>query len=799
MSRSSRPAFRAASFRLAPLAFAAALAVGSFAAQAQDRQPLAPVDLTLAAQPLAQSLNDFARQAGLTLLAPPALLAGKSAPAVRGQLAPAEALRQLLAGSGLQARIEGRSVIVHERPVSSTTGAGEATQAAVTVTAARTQAVQGYSANASTTSSKMEIPALEDAQVVNVITPQMIADFQVRSLDDVSKFASGVVQSNTYGNTEDGLIKRGFGTNTDGSVLRDGARNASQHKFSATTERVEILKGPASLLYGVLEPGGVVNVVSKRPQSQFQGEIKLDATSYGGGTAMVDLTGPVTAQGLDFRLIVERKNEDYWRNFGVNESTLFAPSLRWSAGGTSALIAYERSDYVQPYDRGTVFIGGKPAAVDYRKRFDETWSVADGYNENLHLQVDHQLSNDWKTRVSYNWSNSRYDDRFARPAAIAASGVLTRRADGNSDVRETIHYLDWNLQGQTRLAGMKHDLVLGADMERNGETRGDSLRGLANTGFNIYNPVYGQLSAPSRVDAASSGFQSQINSASLYVKDNWHLNDQWILALGARAQHFSHFQGIGRPFVVGTDNSMNAFLPFLGAVYKLSDEVSLYGNFSKSFVPNRADANTGQGFDPEQGRSFELGAKFDLASGLGMSVAAYDIRKKNLVVADTDALTGLSVSRAVGQAGSRGIEADLSASLGKRLDLVAAYAYTHTRVIEDPTTAGNRLPNVPLHAASLYLSHRLDAPKLPGQWNVGGGARYVGKRAGDEANTFELDAYTVADLFVRWETKLFGRKSRLQLNVNNLFDKQFYPSSAGALRVNVGARREVRLSGSVLF
>lgn len=797
MSLSRQPIGLARFAHLAPLALAVALAVGSFSVHAQTADPAnVPVNISIAAQPLAQALNELARQTGLTLMVPPALVAGKTAPAIRDRVSAREALQQLLRGTGLEAFIDGRAVTVRERPAGA---ANAASLPQVSVTAALESPIQGYSAVASTTSSKMELPTLEDPQVVNVVTPRMIEDFQVRSLDDVAKFSSGVVQSNTYGNTEDGLIKRGFGTNTDGSVLRDGARSASQHKFSSTIDHVEILKGPASLLYGALEPGGVVNVVSKRPLSKFQGEVQLSSSSYGGGTAMLDLTGPVNANGLDYRLIVERKSEDYWRNFGTNEHTLIAPSLSWTGDHTKVLLSYEHNDYSQPYDRGTVFINGKPTAADYSKRFDEAWSVAEGYNENASVQIEHRLSPEWSTRFAYNWSHSLYNDSFGRPAAITAAGRLTRRADGNRDVDETIQYLDWNLQGHTQLAGMRHDLVVGIDAERNGETRGDSLRGAANTNFNIFNPVYGNLAAPSNVDAASSGFQSQINSHSVYVKDNWHLTDKWILALGARLQHFSHFYGIGRPFKVGTDNSMNTFLPFLGVVYKLNDQVSFYGNYSKSFVPNRADANTGQGFDPEQGRSYELGAKFQLHSGVGMSVALYDIRKKNLVVSETDALTGLSVSRALGEAGSRGLEVDANATLSDRWDVIGTYAYTDAKVLQDPATQGNRLSNVPRNALGLYLSHRLDNPAGWGQWNIGGGARYVGKREGDDENTFTIAGYTVADMFVRWDTQLMGQKTRLQFNVNNLFDKQYYPSSAGAIRVNVGASREFRLSASVAF
>lgn len=788
-------------FRPAPLALSIFLALGTAVAHAQRAPANTLVSISIAAQPLAQALNELARQTGLELIVQPALVAGKTAAPVSGQLTAGQALDRLLAGSGLDATVQDGAVIVKPRVGPASPGASTSTLPTVNVVATP-EAVSGYRARATSTASKLDIPMLEEAQVVNVVTPQLIADYQVHSLDDLARFASGVVQSNTYGSTEDGLIKRGFGTNTDGSILRDGARSAVQHKFSATAEKVEILKGPASLLYGVLEPGGVVNIVSKRPQYRWHTELKTEASSDGGGTTMIDVTGPISDTGLAFRMVAERKEEDYWRNFGTNKNTLIAPSISYVNDKLDVLVAYEHNKYTQPYDRGTVFVDGKPAATDYYKRFDEAWSVAAGENDNLNVQASYKLDDAWQAKLNYNWSKSLYDDSMARPVGLrplpATPGTFRRRADGNRDVDEQVQYLSMEMLGRTQWLGMKHDLVVGVDAEHNDEHRGDSLRGPNNDRLNIYNPVYGNQDAPSVVDNPTSAFISEIHSRSVYVKDNWHLNDQWIVALGGRYQTFDHYYGIGRPFRKLTDVEESVFLPFGGLVYKLNEQVSLYGNYSRSFVPNRADETTGQGFAPERGRSVEVGMKFDLARGIGGTVAVYDLVKQNVVVSMLDA-TGNSVSRAVGRARARGLEADLSAELGKSWDLIGTYAYTDTLVLDDPIDQGNKLQNVPQHAASLYLTHKFGMSEGIGQWTMGGGARYVGKRAGDTGNAFWLDDYTVADAFVRWQGKLSNTRTRVQLNVNNLFDKHYYPSSAGDIRVAVGRPREIRLSVSAEF
>lgn len=653
----------------------------------------------------------------------------------------------------------------------------------------------GYQAKRASTASKSSVALKDEAQSVQVVTPQTIEDFQVRSLDDAMKFVSGMTQSNTLAGTQDGFVKRGFGSNADGSILRDGVRSSLSRNFSATTERVEVLKGPASLLYGALEPGGLINVISKKPQYQWNTRLNADSSSFGGGSLAVDVTGPIADSGLAFRLVAERQHEDYWRNFGEEEHSLIAPSLSWEGERLRLNIAYEYKEYSTPVDRGTVIINGKPAKVSYNDRFGESWSKAEGIDELLTATAEYQLSDDWSTRLTYGWNNERYDYAEARPNALnATTGALSRRSDGSEHDNQT-QYLAWDWIGNASLFSQRHDLLIGADTERVDNFRGDTWRGPAVGGFNIYNPIYGNLAAPSLLNPAQSDRSDELHSRSIYAKDNWHLNDQWIVVLGGRYQRFEQLveQGRGATYTRTTDRTDTTFLPFGGLVFQLSDQVAFYGNYSRSFVPNASDTNTGQAFDPEEGRSYELGVKLDLPQGIGASLALFDIEKKNVVV------TNNSVSEAAGKVGSRGVELDITGRLSERWELLGSYAYTDTEILDDPSNEGNELVNAARNVGSLYLVHHLHLPQELGQWKLGGGARYVGERAGDNANTFWLDSYTVADAFVTWDSQLLGEKTRLQLNVRNLFNERYYPSSGGNLRVAVGEPRELRLSASVEF
>uniref|UniRef100_UPI004054421B TonB-dependent siderophore receptor n=1 Tax=Pseudomonas sp. TaxID=306 RepID=UPI004054421B len=498
--------------------------------------------------------------------------------------------------------------------------------------------------------------------------------------------------------TQDGFVKRGFGSNADGSILRDGIRSSLSRNFSATTERVEVLKGPASLLYGAQEPGGLINVISKQPEYLRYSKVSGEHSSFGGGNLSFDTTGPLGDSGFAYRLIAERQHEDYWRNFGADNHNLIAPSLSWTGDDLRISLAYERKEYSTPVDRGTVIVNGKPANTQYNARFNESWAKAEGTDEPFTAKVEYQLNQDWLSRLTYGWNNERYDYAEARPNALnATTGALSRRADGSEHDNQT-QYLAWDWIGNANVFGQQHDLLLGMDTERVDNFRGDTYRGTAAGGFNIYQPVYGNLPEPSALNSAQSDRSDQLHSRSLYVKDNWHLNEQWIVVAGGRYQHFEQLveQGRGNSHTKTTDRQDKAFLPFAGLVYQLNQQVSLYGNYSRSFVPNASDTDTGQAFDPEEGRSYEVGVKLDLGNALTASAALFDIEKENVVVSNN------GTSQAAGKVGSQGVEIDVSGRIAERWELLGTYAYTDTEILDDPKDKGNALVSAAQNTASLY-------------------------------------------------------------------------------------------------
>ncbi|WP_448665892.1 TonB-dependent siderophore receptor [Serratia plymuthica] len=659
---------------------------------------------------------------------------------------------------------------------------------------------QGYSASTSSVAGKTPTARLNEAQSVSVVTQQQLEDYQAESLADAMRFVSGVTEGNTLAGTEDGFVRRGFGSNSDGSIYRDGVRSSQGLNFDATTERVEVLKGSASLLYGIQNPGGVINVVSKKPQYDWHTRVSGRYASEGGGAGTVDVTGPL-GNGFAFRLIAEKQNQDYWRNFGSDEHTLIAPSLQWFGEKASFLISYSEYRYDIPYDRGTAFIDGKPIDIGYKNRLDDKANHAWGHNKTLNAQYGWQFNEDWSTRLTLGWNQRRYDNNEVRVTGVnTTTGAVTRRADANRGFNHKTKYVSWDLLGSQNIFGMTHDIVLGTDYEMNQTYRAHQYQGKANSSFNFNDPQYDILSPvtdSSTENVANSNNLNRIHSRSVYAKDSISLTPDWIAVLGGRYQHYEQRASKGfNPVVETLDDEGNKFLPQAGLIYKLTPDVSLYGSVSKSFTPSTNVDDDGDVGKPEQGTTWEMGSKWQVSPRLFASVALFNIDERDMSLSINGA------TRAINKARSRGAEFELNGEILPDWELSANYSYTNAKIIDDGVNAannGNRLQNAPRHSGALYLSHNLVIGGIPGDFRVGGGARYVGTRAGDPENSFTLPNYVVADSFIAWNNRLFGEKTQLKLNLNNLFNEHYYTSSGGNLRVREGETRNLMVQASVEF
>lgn len=668
----------------------------------------------------------------------------------------------------------------------------------VTATNKADQTDEGYSSPTTSVASKTPTSKLNEAQSISVVTNKQLKDYQTSNLSDAMRFVSGASQANTLGQTEDGIVRRGFGSNSDGSVFRDGIRSSQGLNLDATTDRVEVLKGSSSLLYGILNPGGMINVVSKKPQYEWHTVVGGHYNSTGGGAENIDITGPL-GNGFAFRLIAEKQDQQYWRGYGNQKHNLLAPSLQWYGDKASFNISYESYQYDIPYDRGTAFINGKPIKIGYKTRLDDYSNHAWGRNQTFSAHWDYQFNDIWSTRVTVGLNQRQYSSNTVTTTAInATTGVVTRRPDAFRGFNHKTKYISWDAIGTPEIFGMTHNVVFGTDYEMNQTYRAHGYNGTKNTDFTLSNPVYGlkTITDSSTEKTAENNLLNRIHNRSVYFKDSIELTSHWTAVAGARYQHYEQRETKGDRSTLSYSDEGNKFLPQTGLIYKLTPDVSLYGSMSKSFTPSTTPDDSGNVAAPEQGTTYEIGSKWQMTPALLATVAVYRIDEHNV------ALSLNGDTYAVDKARSSGVEVEVNGEIYPHWDISANYSYDQAKIVNDKTNSdnnGNRLQNAPRNSGALYLSHDLTLSGLPGSLRLGGGIRYVGSRAGDPDNSFSLPAYTVADSFIGWDNQLLGKKTHLQLNINNLFNKQYYTSSGGNLRVAEGETRNLVLSASVEF
>ncbi|MGY4253792.1 iron complex outermembrane receptor protein [Bradyrhizobium sp. USDA 4516] len=681
---------------------------------------------------------------------------------------------------------------------------------AAAAAAALNEAKLHYRAMPSPTTLRSGASPLDTSQTVNVVPEQVLKDQLPRNLDDALANVSGVTQANTLAGTQDAVMRRGFGDNRDGSIMRNGMPLVQGRSLNAAVESVEVLKGPASLLYGIMDPGGIVNTISKRPELYQHGSVTLLGSTYAnsrtGADGTIDITGPIGDGGLAYRFIGYGVSEDYWRNFGRHREMLVAPSLAWYGENTTVQLNYEHREFITPFDRGTAFdsVTKAPLAIPATRRLDEPFNNMWGTSDLMQASVEHRLNQDWKLFAAYSYNTETFSANQLRITGVnAKTGVETRSNDGTWGSLSNASYGTSYLQGNVWLGNIRNEVLFGGDGQYRTIYRDDLIR-QATPSFNFYNPIYGLITPGTTVSAADSAQTDKLGQWSLFFQDTLHLTERFALVGGVRYMDYDQLAGKGRPFITNTNVSADKVLPLGGAIFKLTDQVSLYASYTQSLKPTSTIAPLtggvviGSNIAPEEGTQWETGVKFDFNKQISGTLALYDIDKKNVLVSQLNATTGIVEYRTAGKVRSRGVELDVTGRLTDNWSMIGSYGYTDARVTEDPTLAGKALQNVALNTASLYLVYDFGTT-LPGRLRLGGGARYVGDRPGDAANSFVLPAYTVADVFATYETKVQSFPVIYQFNVKNLFDTVYYPSANSILTVAMGDARRFSLSATVKF
>ncbi|WP_169763648.1 TonB-dependent siderophore receptor [Campylobacter mucosalis] len=661
---------------------------------------------------------------------------------------------------------------------------------------------------------KSNSPILEIPQTLNVVTNQQLKDKKPESLAEALQNVSGISYANSTGGIFDAVLKRGFGKNRDGSIMRNGTPAGVRHSFNATVGSVEVLKGPASLLYGMQDPGGIINLVTKKPLYESQNEISAGIGNNHYWNVGFDTTGSIGDSGFAYRLIFDRSTKDYWREYGEYKSFIIAPSLSYKGDDYRVDLAYTHSKYTDPLDRGQYMVVNKTAAYkdwdgkfllsDSKKRLDEKFNEITGKIDTFDINFEKNIAQNWLLKASYAFTRSMHEYGQMRVRNFTpATGVITRENSSYTNFEHRTHAGGVNLNGFVETGSLMHNVLLGVDLKEELRRRPGSVRaqGGANN-ININNLKFGVPMAKSPLQNDSQ--YQRIRSVGGYLQDNINITENFIFVLGARYEYYDQLGGKGDAnggnFKAQTDNHDGKFIYQTGLVYLLNPELSIYANYAQSFKPQLSMNEDMGSLDPEEGVSSEVGTKFQ-NDDITATLALFNIDKKNV------AYTKNNVSYASGKVNSKGVEIDFNGRVSKGLTIGASYAYTKTKTLEDkenPYKVGKPFDATPKNQASLFANYDFSHLGLSG-FRVGGGARYFGSwlAYSNAGNEYKMPYAVTYDAFASYATKISGYETNFQLNVKNLTNKLYYTSynseGANILAVVPGYARQIMLSASVKF
>ena len=673
---------------------------------------------------------------------------------------------------------------------------------------------------------------LDLPRVVDVIPEQLLLDQKVTNLNDALRNSPGIAASDGFGGTNNDFFMRGFRRNT---VYRDGLRRRSIFNINtANLDRVEVIKGPASITFGQVEPGGLVNVVTKRPLEEARRYAELRAARWDDYFALVDVSQPVND---DFAVRINASVQDAsnFRDFTDIERNIIAASARYDLAPTTRLAAtIEYRDESQPLDRGTIAVPvpdgsreivnelGVPVSRRFGEaieRFETEFTFAD-------LRLEHDFNDDWSLRAVAARETSSSNDVQVRPRRILVfdeavdfdsgffSGApappepfydeptdqifIARRADGSADREIEANFVNMVVNGRVEVAGTRHRVSVLANYRDDEETRffrvSPTSDGVNLPLFNILDPTYGLTEAE-----FSGGFPTATESDEygVAVQDYLELTERIGLLLGLR------YDSVDADGDSGSLDRVDELSPQLALRYAPAANVSLFASYSESFVPNTArtvdlDGNVSinEPFDPEEAEQFEAGVKAQFLDGrLNLTAVYYDISKRNVVIG-----SGAEARLVDGQESS-GYELSLTGQPLPGMNLVLGYAYTDAELPN-----GARPRNVAEHTANAWASYEWQGGALRGV-GLGAGAFYQSNRFGDNANTWKLGSFTVVDASVWYNLPFsFGGRdeslpTRIQLSGRNITDERYYTASGfdAGQRINIGTPRAWIVSVTTRF
>lgn len=638
---------------------------------------------------------------------------------------------------------------------------------------------EGYAVDSATTATRTETPLRDIPQSIQVVPQQVLEDQQVIRASEALRNVSGVQRGNTVGGISEVFNIRGF--QQFGGNLRDGFRENTFLVETANLERIEILKGPASVLYGNLDPGGIINYVTKQPLSEPFYAAALQAGSFGLVRPTIDLSGPLNPErSVLYRLNAAYERGGNFRDFDTDVERFFiSPVIAWNISDrTDITFEFEYLNDQRPFDRGLVAFGTDVADIPFDRVLGELDDSSERTNLLAGYRLEHHFSDNWRLRNRFRFSYEDFTLANADPSSLNEDTGELSRAFIISDSEEETYALQTELIGNFTTGLVEHTLLLGFDLSW--QTREGAVLFAEAPSINIFNPVYGIATIPPR-DQFPFNFPNltETNSFGIFLQDQVTLTENLKFLVGGR------FDSIDQTTLT-SERESQAFSPRVGIVYQPIEPISLYTSFSRSFQPNTRTRVDGSLLEPVRGTQYEVGVRGEfLNHRLITNLAAYEITRSNIAITDPD---NPSFAIPLGEQRSRGIELDVTGEILPGWNIIASYAYTDARVTKDNNLQpGNLIEGVPFNSASLWSTYEIQTGDFQGL-GFGLGLFYVGERQGDLNNSFQVPGY------VRTDASVFYSRSnwRAAINVNNLFNIDYIEAAQLRTRIDPGVPLTVR-------
>ncbi|MEH2015407.1 TonB-dependent siderophore receptor [Nostoc sp.] len=608
----------------------------------------------------------------------------------------------------------------------------------------------GYNVPNATTATRTDTSLRDIPQSIQVIPNQVIKDQGVNRLQDaVRNNAPGVSQ---YFGQNQSFVIRGF--RQDFNLIngfRSGVRAPSDVDL-ANIERIEVLRGPASVLFGQLQPGGVINTVTKQPLSEPYYNVNFTGGQFSFYRSEVDLSEPLTDDGnLRYRLNTAYQNNGSFRDFVSEQRFSVAPVLQWNISKNTTLTVDFSYTYNDPQlDYGVLALSDGSLVLPINRAL--FYPSLDRYTEEQYqasYRFEHKFSDNWQLRNGLSFSNTSSsggytyvendfrDDRFLDK--LYADGVSIAQS----------YQMQTDLIGKFATGSIQHQLLVGFDLSRTTDyfTFGNALLPT----IDIFNPNYNVTRPDVQIDNYGTTFTDTLG---IYAQDQIDITDNLHLLIGGRFDFTEQYDSLDTFF-----QGDQAFSPRVGIVYQPIKPISLYASYSQSFNPVIGRSRTQELFEPERGNQYEVGIKADITNKLSATLAAFQITKSNVLTSDP--VDPINFSIQIGEQRSRGVEFTIGGEILPGWNIIAGYAYTDARVTEDnDIPVGELLQNVPKNAANLWTTYEIQSGDFKGL-GFGFGLVFVGEQQGEFPNSnFQIPSY------VRADAALFYRRDNWRVGIN---------------------------------